>query len=194
MENSPANLLAAIDEFSATHDFLISIGPHKAGFMSELIANEKPSTVIELGGYLGYSAILFADSMRRNQVSQQKLRVWSIEINAEFAAIARQLVGLAGLSDIVTVVVGNASDTLKNLREDGSVENVDLLFLDHVEKLYCTDFKVCEDLGLLQKGTVVVADNVVRPGAPEYREMVREHPSLRSVGVRGLIQPGDLEV
>jgi catechol O-methyltransferase len=45
----------------------------------------------------------------------------------------------------------------------------------------------------LKKGTVIVADNVVRPGAPEYRELVRGHPGLKSEGVRGLIQPGDLE-
>jgi catechol O-methyltransferase len=52
---------------------------------------------------------------------------------------------------------------------------------------------VCEELGLFNKGTVVVADNVVRPGAPEYRELVRGHPGLKSEGVRGLIRPGDLE-
>ncbi len=40
---------------------------------------------------------------------------------------------------------------------------------------------------------MIVADNVVRPGAPEYRELVRRHPGLKSDGVRGLIQPGDLE-
>jgi catechol O-methyltransferase len=34
---------------------------------------------------------------------------------------------------------------------------------------------VCEELGLLKKGDVIVADNVVRPGAPEYRELVRGH-------------------
>lgn len=52
---------------------------------------------------------------------------------------------------------------------------------------------MCEELGLFSKGTVVVADNVVRPGAPEYREFVQGHPGLKSEGVQGLIQPGDLE-
>lgn len=183
-----------IDEFSATNDFLISIGPHKAGILSDLIAKEKPSTIVELGGYLGYSAILFADTMRRNHVPGQKLRFWSIEINDEFAVIARQLIGFAGLSDIVTVVVGRADNSLRRLKEDGCLEKINFLFLDHVEGLYGSDFKICEDLGLLQKGAVVVVDYVVRPGAPEYRKMAREHPRLMGVGVRGLIQPGDLEV
>lgn len=69
-----------------------------------------------------------------------------------------------------------------------------MLFLDHVEDLYVADFKVCEELGLLKEGALVVGDNVVRPGAPEYRKYVREHPGLSSKGVRGLIQPGDFEV
>lgn len=165
--------------------------------MSSLVEKEKPSTVVELGGYLGYSAILFADTMRRAHEQGQgagELKVWSLEMEAEFAAIARQLVDLAGLSDIVTVVVGPAEDSLRKLVKEGELKAVDLFFLDHVEELYVQDFKVYEELGLLKKGTVVVADNVVRPGAPEYRELVRGHERLRSEGVRGLIQPGVFEV
>jgi catechol O-methyltransferase len=60
-------------------------------------------------------------------------------------------------------------------------------------KLLTCQFQVCEELGLLNKGAVIVADNVVRPGAPDYRELVRSHPGLKSEGVSGLIQPGDLE-
>jgi catechol O-methyltransferase len=115
-------------------------------------------------------------------------------MNAEFAAIARKLIEIAGLSDIVTVVVGPADDSLRKLVKDGRLKSTDLLFLDHVEELYVTDFKVCEELGLLKEGAVIVADNVVRPGAPEYRELVRNHSGLKSEGVRGLIQPGDMEV
>ncbi|KAG4434850.1 hypothetical protein IFR05_009668 [Cadophora sp. M221] len=201
LKNSPSALLAAMDEFSSTHDFLISIGPHKASILSSLIEKEKPNVLVEIGGYLGYSAILFADAMRRARDSRpvseterrQQLRLWSIEISEEFGEIARQFIELAGLSDIVTVVVGTANVVLKNLKDEGKLGGVGMLFLDHVEKLYVEDFKVVEELGLLKKGAVVVADNVVRPGAPEYREFVRGHSRLRSEGVRGLIQPGDLE-
>ncbi|KAE9378207.1 S-adenosyl-L-methionine-dependent methyltransferase [Stipitochalara longipes BDJ] len=194
LKGNPPKLLQAIDEFSATHDFLISIGAHKAKILSDLIAKEKPSVVVELGGYLGYSAILFADNMRTViPLVSSKLQVWSLEMNPEFAAIAEKLIEIAGLSDFVTVAVGPAEDTLKKLNEEGKLLDVDMLFLDHAEELYVSDFKVCEGLGLLKKGAVIVADNVVRPGAPEYRELVRGHIGLKSEGVRGLIQPGDLE-
>jgi len=150
--------------------------------------------VVELGGYLGYSAILFADAMRRVVPSRTaELQVWSLEMSAEFAAIAEKLIEIAGLSDLVTVVVGPAEGSLRNLKKEEKLVGVDMLFLDHAEELYVADFKVCEGLGLLRKGAVIVADNVVRPGAPEYRELVRDHSGLKSEGVRGLIQPGDLE-
>ncbi|KAK5987037.1 putative catechol O-methyltransferase 2 [Cladobotryum mycophilum] len=193
IKRSPSKLLSVIDEFSAQHDFLISIGGHKANILSNLIAEEKPQTVVELGGYLGYSAILFADAMRRNSKPDQKLRVLSLEMSAEFVSIARELIQLVGLSDIVTVVTGPAEESLRKLHKEGTLTSVDLLFLDHGEDLYVADFKVCDELGLLQKGTVIAADNVLRPGAPEYRTLVRSHPRLQSTGVMGLIQPGDFE-
>ncbi|KAH8821790.1 S-adenosyl-L-methionine-dependent methyltransferase [Xylogone sp. PMI_703] len=193
IKDNPAKLLSAMDEFSAKHDFLISVGRHKTQILSGLVANEKPNTVVELGGYLGYSAILFADAMRRYREPNQRLRVWSLEMNSGFAAIAREMIELAGLSDIITVVEGSASESLRKLQNDGSLVEIDLLFLDHEEQLYLTDLKACMELGLLKNGAVIAADNVVRPGAPEYREFVRTKTSLKSEGIRGLIQPGDLE-
>ncbi|RFU27607.1 hypothetical protein B7463_g8739, partial [Scytalidium lignicola] len=193
IKGNPANLLSAMDEFSAKHDFLISVGGHKAQILSGLVANEKPKTLVELGGYLGYSAILFADALRRYREPNQRLRIWSLEMNSGFASIAREMIELSGLSDIVTVIEGSASESLRKLQNDGNLAEIDLLFLDHEEQLYLTDLNVCTELGLLKKGAVIVADNVVRPGAPEYREFVRTNSSLKSEGIRGLIQPGDLE-
>jgi len=173
MRGSPAQVLAAIDEFAAEQDFLINVGEDKGGIVAGLIAREKPKVFVELGGYVGYSAILFGDAMRK--------------------AVAMALVDLAGLGDVVKVVVGPADESLRRLHAEGQLQTVDVLFLDHVEDLYESDLKVCESLGLLKPGALVVADNVVRPGAPEYRKYVRSHPGLDSHGVRGLIMPGAFE-
>ena len=110
------------------------------------------------------------------------------------ASIAMNLVDLAGLSDIVKVIVGRADESLRSLHASGQLARLDMLFLDHVEDQYVADFQVCEGLALLRKGTLIVADNVVRPGAPEYRRFVRSHTGLESKGVRGLIMPGGFEV
>jgi catechol O-methyltransferase len=97
-----------MDEFSAKREFLISIGGHKASILSNIVEKEAAKTIVELGGYLGYSANLFADVVRRRSNSSEEIRVWSLELNSEFASIAREMIDLAGLSDVVTVVVGTA--------------------------------------------------------------------------------------
>ncbi|KAL7893722.1 S-adenosyl-L-methionine-dependent methyltransferase [Trichoderma sp. SZMC 28014] len=193
MRGSPSKILAALDEFSGKHDFLINVGENKAKILYDLLNEEKPQTLVELGGYVGYSAIHFADTMRRYSKPDAQPRVFSLEMKAEFASIAEQLIELAGLSEIVTVVTGPAGESIRKLHKEGTLSNVDFLFLDHVESLYVPDFKAAEELGLLKKGAVITADNVVRPGAPEYREFVRSHPRLQSAGVKALIQPGDID-
>lgn len=144
-----------------------------------------------------YSAILFATAIRDNS-SQDIIRVYSVELDPLIASIAMNFISLAGLSDIIEVIVGPSDHTLRRLHSEKVLGSggVDMLFVDHVEKLYKRDVELCESLGLLDKeGSLVVADNVVRPGAPEYREYVRNNPRFsKSWGVSGLIVPGDIPV
>ena len=184
-----------MDTFSAQNDFLISIGSDKAQFMRELLDKERPNVIVELGGYMGYSAILFGDYLQKNSAKDAHgAHVWSIEFEASFGEMMRELIAFAGLTDFVTVVTGAAADMLPKLKDGGQVKSIDLLFVDHVEDLYEQDLKVCQGLGLLKTGALVVADNVVRPGAPAYREYVRSDPRLKSWGVKRLIMPGEFEV
>lgn len=107
-------------------------------------------------------------------------------------------VNLAGLSDVVEIIVGSSAHTLQRLHNEGVLGSgsVDMIFLDHAEDLYKPDLELCEKLGFLDKsGSLAIADNVVRPGAPEYREYVRSNPRFsKSWGVPSLIVPGDFEV
>jgi catechol O-methyltransferase len=196
LRGSPSAILAAFDEFSGQEDFLISIGEDKARIVTSMVLENKPKTFVEIGGYMGYSAIAFAHAMQKALPDSPagSLRVLSLELDPLCAAVAMSVVDLAGLSDIVKVITGHASDSLNRLVSEGKLKHVDMLLLDHREDMYITEFQTCEKLGLLQKGTVIIADNVVRPGAPEYRDMVRNHPRLESRGVRALIMPGEFEV
>jgi catechol O-methyltransferase len=47
------------------------------------------------------------------------------------------------------------------------------MFLDHYKPAYTTDLKLCEELGLITKGSVLAADNVIKPGNPPYLKYVR---------------------
>lgn len=89
------------------------------------------------------------------------------------------LVDLAGLSDTVKVVVGSSADSIKRLHARGAITQIDLIFLDHYKPAYTTDLKLCEQLKLVTPGTVLAADNVIKPGNPPYLEYVRSSVSTK---------------
>ncbi|RYP40930.1 hypothetical protein DL767_001411 [Monosporascus sp. MG133] len=169
MRGNPKKVLEAIDEYARTQKYLMNIGPYKSRTVVDLIMTEKPRVMVELGGYVGYSAIAFAAALRAAGGKQY----FSLEMNPEFGAVISMLVDLAGLRDIVTVVVGASSDSLRRLHAEGKLGRIDLLFLDHYKPAYTMDLKLCEELGLVGPGSVYAADNVVKPGNPPYLEYVR---------------------
>ncbi|KAJ5159909.1 S-adenosyl-L-methionine-dependent methyltransferase [Penicillium canariense] len=219
LRGSPMAILGVMDEFAAREDFLINIGPEKAGKLAVLVREHQPRVLVELGGYVGYSAILFGSILKEiwgenpddaeledadedsaaagKGKRKEKAKLYSIEIDPLIASIAMNLVSLAGLQDLVEVVVGASAHTLRRFHEEGTLGDggIDLLFMDHDEALYEADVKLAEKFCFLEKeGALVIADNVVRPGAPGYRGYMRKNPRLsKSWGLPGLIVPGDLE-
>jgi catechol O-methyltransferase len=90
-----------------------------------------------------------------------------------FATIALDFVKIAGLDSIVEICEGPAAKTLKRLHTEGTVRHKGVFLIDHWEKIYLSDLQFCEDLGMLKKGSVVIADNTDYPGAPDSVEYVR---------------------
>ncbi len=80
----------------------------------------------------------------------------------------------------MTVVVGTLGDGGKTIAalegEHGfAAGSLDFAFVDHAKEEYLPDLERILERGWLHPGSVVVADNVKVPGAPEYREYMREH-------------------
>ena len=150
----------------------MNVGSNKGSIVSNLIAQRKPSCMIELGSYVGYSTILFAGAVRKHGGK----RYISFERDAKFAGVAQALVELAGLGDFVTFVVGSSSKNLFAEHAAGRLDKIDMMFLDHYKPAYVRDLKICESLGLVGKGSVLAADNVISPGNPSYLEYVRSSP------------------
>ncbi|MCJ1435775.1 hypothetical protein MMC27_005150 [Xylographa pallens] len=169
MRGSPLKVLQAIDEYGRTKKYLMNVGEDKGKIVTNLIAEVKPKTMVELGGYVGYSALLFGNAVREAGGH----RYISLERNPEFAAVIMSLVDLAGLNDVVRVVVGPSAQSIKRLHENGTLQHIDLMFLDHYKPAYTTDLKLCEHLGLVTAGSVLAADNVIKPGNPPYLAYVR---------------------
>lgn len=147
----------------------MNVGEDKGEIVTGIIQKRRPSIIIELGGYCGYSTILFAEAA---QTAGGK-KYFSLERSPKFAENIKTLVEFAGLGDFVEVVVGSSSDSIHHLHETGQVKNIDMMFLDHYKPAYTTDLKLCESLGMISKDTVLAADNVIKPGNPPYLKYVR---------------------
>jgi len=169
LRNNPTKVLQAIDEYGRSQKYLMNVGEDKGKIVSDLIAEVKPETMVELGGYIGYSCLLFGAALK----AAGGKRYYSLERNPEFGAVIASLVHLAGLSEIVHVEIGSSDASLARLHKAGLLKKIDLMFLDHYKPAYTTDLKLCEELGMVGKGSVLAADNVIKPGNPPYLEYVR---------------------
>ncbi|KAG9895836.1 putative O-methyltransferase, partial [Aureobasidium melanogenum] len=169
IRGNPQKVLAAIDEFARTKKYLMNVGEDKGKIVTELISEVKPETMVELGGYIGYSCVLYADAVRKAGGK----RYFSLERDPVFGAVISSLVDLAGLGDFVKVIIGSSAVSIKRLHTEGTLKHIDMMFLDHYKPAYKTDLKLCEELKLVTPGTVLAADNVIKPGNPPYLEYVR---------------------
>jgi catechol O-methyltransferase len=162
------DVIRVVDEFCYERSFMINVGDEKGALLDDAVRRAAPRLILELGTYCGYSALRMA------RVMPKGAHIVSIEFLEDNAEIARALLRHAGVDDRVNVVVGSLGDggaTLDALAAEHGFEpgSVDFVFLDHDKDAYLPDVQLLLDRGWLHPGTVLVADNVKRPGAPEYR-------------------------
>lgn len=172
------DVIRAIDEFCYTKSYLINIGDEKGRILDRAVAAARPRRLLELGTYCGYSALRIARVMPADAV------LYSIEFNAANAAVARRIWDHAGVGERIVVIVGTLGDEGKTLGALGSDHQfspgtLDFAFLDHAKDEYLPDLRRIMDQAWLRPGSVVVADNVKYPGAPEYRAFMRRHEGIR---------------
>jgi len=142
----PEDVLESIEALAPRQGLPI-IGPKRGKFLDEVIEAHKPSTILEVGTLVGYSAI----RMGRHLNEGQKLTC--VELREDMARIARSNFSRAGLSDRIEVIVGDAMKVLPTL-----TGSLDMAFFDAVKGDYLAYLKYIEKR--LHKGSVVVADNV----------------------------------
>ncbi|KAI8054139.1 S-adenosyl-L-methionine-dependent methyltransferase [Syncephalis plumigaleata] len=146
------------------------IGDKKGAIIDDAIRENTPRIAIELGTYCGYSAIRFANLMRKLACD---VKYYTFESNPAFARIASQLIEFAGLSDIVKIIEGTFNDKLPGfLNKHPEVKQADFVLIDHIKNRYVPDLKLLEQKRLLARDTLIIADNIKFPGAPEYRDYV----------------------
>jgi len=165
--------IRVIDDFGWHKSLLINVGDKKGPILDDAIRAARPKLVLELGAYIGYSALRIVRALPEGG------RVCSVEFSAANAELARRIIAHAGAGDRAAIVVGTLGDggtTLDRLaRERGfAPSKLDLVFLDHAKEAYLSDLQLILERGWLHPGSVVVADNVRFPGAPDYRAYMKD--------------------
>jgi len=169
----PQDTIRIIDEYCYHVSFLINIGDEKGRILDAAVQAAQPRRILELGTYCGYSSLRMA-------VAAPSAHIVSIEFSPANAQIARRIHQHAGVGGRITVVVGTLDDggrTVETLQTKHGFGpgSVDLVFIDHDKHAYLPDLQRILQHGWLHPGSVVVADNVRFPGAPEYRAWMLEN-------------------
>ena len=139
---------------------MMNIGPHKAAVVEEFLKKQPVSSFLELGTYVGYSAIRFSKLLTSNG------RLLSIDVNPKTTAMATTISDHAKIKNI-EFLLGGLSGQINFLKKEFP-QGLDVIFLDHWKDLYVSDLNILEKNGLIRVGTRIVADNLLRPGAPGY--------------------------
>ena len=168
--------IATIDRFGYQKSFLMNVGDEKGLLLDAAVRRSEPRLALELGAYCGYSALRIARAA-------PQARLFSVEMSEANADNARRIWEHAGVADQITCVVGTIGDggrTLDTLAAHGfDSGSLDFLLIDHNKDVYLPDLLSIEGRGWLHPGTVVVADNVLLPGAPKYRAYMRRNQGSR---------------
>jgi catechol O-methyltransferase len=177
LQGNPAAVLKAIDDYSKnTKTLLIDYKLPKIVASRAVLEklSPPPKILVELGTYIGGSAVGWGSILKDvNGSKLEGVKVYCCEFDPDFVKIASDHIALAGVDDVVQIVPGKSTDSLRKLKEEGKIDKIDVLFLDHFKDYYLPDLKLCEDLGLFHEGTVILADNMDRPDPPEYVKYVR---------------------
>ena len=153
---------SAQDRADALSEFYLPVTPEAGRLLYALVRASRPTTVVEFGMSLGISAIHLASAVRDNGAG----RVVTTELSTDkIAAASRNFVD-AGLDDLITVLHGDALQTLAAV--EGSVEFV---LLDGWKDLYIQVLALLEPR--LSPGALVVADNTSMPALQPYLDYVR---------------------
>ena len=121
------------------------------GLLKFLLAFLKPASILEVGTAIGFSAILMSE------YGPKDCRITTIEKYEKRIPLARENFKKAGMEDRITLLEGDATDILKELKEP-----YDMIFMDAAKGQYLNFLPWIMEV--LTCGGVLVTDNILHEG------------------------------
>ena len=122
-------------------------------FMSFLSRLIRPTRILELGTFAGFSALCLAEGL------QPGGKVVTIEKNDELEDFIRENLALSPLGEQVELHIGSTRDVLPTLPTE---ELFDLVFIDADKREYVHDYELL--FPLVKSGGIILADNTLWDG------------------------------
>lgn len=133
-------------------------------FLKLMLKMNKPSSILEVGTAIGFSAILMA------QYSEKNTHITTIEKYEKRIPIAKDNFVKSGFSDKITLLEGDATEILHEMagglfdssssEEDVAHKKYDMIFMDAAKAQYINFLP--DVLELLKPGGVLITDNVLQ--------------------------------
>ena len=172
----------------------IDVSPTQGKLLYLLAKMKGAANILEIGTLGGYSSICLAQAL------PPEGKIVTLEINEEYASVAKQNIENAGYEQQVEVIAGNALDTLPNLKKAELL--FDFIFIDADKPNNPAYLQWA--LKLAHPGAIIIADNVVRNGAvtdensedervrgvQKFMDLLKEYPrieatAIQTVGMKG---------
>ncbi|XP_075072809.1 catechol O-methyltransferase-like isoform X2 [Mixophyes fleayi] len=167
VRGDPQSVVNHIDQYCSQKEWAMNVGDQKGLILDNIVKETNPSVSLEMGTYCGYSAV------RIGRLLKPDARFFTVEFNPVYAAVAKQMIEFAGLKDKVQILEGSTQDIIPQFKKKYEVDTLDFVFVDHWKDRYKSDTQLLEKCNLLKKGSVILADNIICPGAPDFLEHVR---------------------
>jgi len=151
------SLLEALRKETAQYpDAKMQISPDQGQFMATLLRLIQAKTVLEIGTFTGYSALVMALALPPDG------HLVACDVSEDFTQIARKYWSDAGVEDRITLHIAPASETLSKLIKAGRDNSFDAAFIDADKESYDIYFE--KSLSLVRSGGLLMIDNVLRNG------------------------------
>ena len=158
--------LAALEKMTQGKWFL-NVTTREGRVLRQLAEAAGAKRVVEIGTSSGYSTIWLALGVRATEG-----KVFTHEIDPEKVKMARANFKTAGVDDLITIIEGDAHETIKQHKEP-----IDVLFLDAEKKGY-VDY-LDKLLPLIRPGGLILGHDMHRPMPdPRYIEAITTNPDL----------------
>lgn len=119
--------------------------------IEEILKEEKPKRILEIGTAVGYSATMFA------KYTDEDCIIDTIEIDEERAKEAKENIEKIGVADRINIMVGNAVDILPTISQE-----YDIVFIDAAKGKYPVFLE--NAIRLIKNDGLILADNILYKG------------------------------